>query len=93
MTNPMYLLSRTLSQHFWLKTPGDRVIAAIGLLFGAILILNVIAGNRVSTAISACKSEGGTPIYRKRIQEISTDNQGNSIRQEYPAFDHCDLRK
>jgi hypothetical protein len=76
-----------------LKTPGNRVIMLFGLLFGTILILNVIEGNRVSTAISACKSQGGTPIYRKHIQKMPTDSQGGTVNQEYSAYDYCNLRK
>jgi hypothetical protein len=93
MANPIRLLSRKILQHPWLKTPGNLAIMVVGLLFAITLILNVIAGNRVSTAISACKSQGGTPIYRKHIQKIPTDSQGGTVNQEYSAFDYCDLRK
>jgi hypothetical protein len=88
MANPIYFLSRKLMQHPWLKTQGDRTMVAIVLVMMTIIVLTMVGSYRENVDISACKAQGGTPIYRTAVQEV-TDSQGNSFRQEYQVFDRC----
>jgi hypothetical protein len=90
MASPFYYLSKQLKQLPGCKTPGDRAFSIIGLILVAIVVLYAVGSYRDHVVISACKAQGGTPIYRTEYREMP-DGQGGSIRQSYPVLDRCDV--
>lgn len=93
MASPLYYLSKKLKQLPWFKTAGDRAFFVIGLILVTIVVLYAIGAYRDHVTISACKAQGGTPIFRTVIGETIVDAQGNSAkRPDYQEFDRCDLK-
>ncbi len=93
MTNPIYLLSKKLSKHPWLRTPGDRVFTIAALLIGAIVLLYTIGFYRKNLEISNCQLQGGKPVYRKEVQREIGRNGYMVAGQEYQVFDRCNFDK
>ncbi|RCJ40817.1 hypothetical protein A6770_37350 [Nostoc minutum NIES-26] len=62
------------------------------LVFGFIIVLFVYGGERKNALITACKEQGGTPIYRTQVQEFLDDGRGSGgISQKFQVFDYCNF--
>jgi hypothetical protein len=48
-----------------------------------------IGSDRENAEIRTCKERGGTPVYRKRVQEFPTSDRGDKVDVEYRIFDYC----
>jgi hypothetical protein len=93
MASPLYYLSKKLKQLPGFKTPGDRAFSIIGLILVTIVVLYAIGAYRDHVAISTCKAQGGTPIFRTVIGETIIDANGNSAKlADYQEFDRCEVK-
>ncbi len=94
MAHPLYLLSKKLKQHPWLKTPSDRIVTLAVLSISAVVVLNLIGFYRISEVRSNCLAKGGTPIYKTELRQVMTRN-GYYVYDglEYRVFDRCDFDK
>jgi hypothetical protein len=93
MASPFYYLSKKLKQLPGFKTPGDRAFSIIGLILVTIVVLYAIGAYRDHVAISTCKAQGGTPIFRTVIGETIIDANGNSAKlADYQEFDRCEVK-
>jgi hypothetical protein len=91
MASPFYHLSKKLKQLPGFKTPGDRAFSMIGLILVTIVVLYAIGSYRDQGVISACKAQGGKPVYRTEYREMP-DGNGGSFRQSYPVLDRCEVK-
>ncbi|MBD2165540.1 hypothetical protein H6G04_14160 [Calothrix membranacea FACHB-236] len=77
-------------KHSLLQSSANRVILTLLLIFALIIVLFVYGGYRKNALITACKEQGGTPVYRTQVQEFLDDGRGSgSINQKYQVFDYC----
>ena len=90
MASPLYYLSKKLKQLPGFKTPGDRAFSIIALILITIVMLYAVGRYRDQGVFSACKAQGGKPIYRTEYWEMP-DGSGGSFRQSYPVLDRCEV--
>jgi hypothetical protein len=93
MAYPLYLLSKKLKQHPWLKTRADRVFTVAVIAAGTVVGLNVIGFYRIDAIRSDCLASGGTPIYKTQRQEVMSRHGSVYDGLEYRTFDRCDFGK
>lgn len=92
MTNPLSSLLGKIMKHSLLQSSANRLILTLLLIFALIIVLFVYGGYRTNTEITACKEQGGTPVYRTQVQEFLNDGQGSGgISQKFQVFDHCNF--
>ncbi|QIR35885.1 hypothetical protein HCG51_03345 [Tolypothrix sp. PCC 7910] len=90
MANPLSSLLRKIMRHSLLQSSANRVILTLLLIFALIIVLFVYGGYRKNALITACKEQGGTPVYRTQVQEFLDDGRGSGgINQKFQVFDYC----
>ncbi len=93
MASPLYYLSNKLKQLPLIKTPADRIFTIIGLILSLIVVFYAIGAYRDHVAISTCKAQGGTPIFRTVIGETIVDANGHAGKApDYQEFDRCEVK-
>ncbi len=94
MINPISLLFRKLMKLDILRSPSNRILIALALIFGLSLIGLAIGSDRDNAEIRACQERGGVPVYRTKVEKIPADLQGNeSVERKYQVFDRCSIEK
>lgn len=82
-------VSRKVAKHSLWRSPSNRVILILALIFALSTIGLAIGSDRENAEIETCKQRGGTPVFRKRVQEFPVDDRGKRVEREYQVFDYC----
>ncbi|WP_036945625.1 hypothetical protein [Pseudanabaena sp. PCC 6802] len=78
-----------IAKHPFLRSPSNRAIVVFVLILGLSMVGLAIGSDRENAEIRACKEKGGTPVFRKRVQEIPINDRGERVEREYQVFDYC----
>jgi hypothetical protein len=82
---------REIMKHPLLRSASNRIILALIAIIVLSMVGLAIGDNRENAEIKACKERGGTPVFRKRVQEFPVDDRGKRVEREYEVFDYCQL--